>query len=77
MGDEGDDSNEGTGSADGNDGYEADDAEVTLEFWPSICFTSLLGNIEYRKVYILSIFQLFYAFGFVLLWLSLVDYFLR
>lgn len=29
MGDEGDDSNEGTGSADGNDGYEADDAEVT------------------------------------------------
>lgn len=28
MGDEGDDSNEGTGSADGNDGYEADDAEV-------------------------------------------------
>lgn len=29
MGDEGEDSNEGTGSADGNDGYEADDAEVT------------------------------------------------
>ncbi|OBS59324.1 hypothetical protein A6R68_09552, partial [Neotoma lepida] len=27
MGDEGEDSNEGTGSADGNDGYEADDAE--------------------------------------------------
>lgn len=33
MGDEGEDSNEGTGSADGNDGYEADDAEVNwLEF---------------------------------------------
>ncbi|XP_061490006.1 nucleoprotein TPR isoform X2 [Rhineura floridana] len=27
MGDEGEDSNEGTGSVDGNDGYEADDAE--------------------------------------------------
>uniref|UniRef100_A0A8C0KV79 Nucleoprotein TPR n=1 Tax=Canis lupus dingo TaxID=286419 RepID=A0A8C0KV79_CANLU len=29
MGDEGEDSNEGTGSADGNDGYEADDAELS------------------------------------------------
>lgn len=35
MGDEGDDSNEGTGSADGNDGYEADDAEV--RFVPFFC----------------------------------------
>ena len=42
MGDEGDDSNEGTGSADGNDGYEADDAEV--RFVPF--FNSLLNFLE-------------------------------
>lgn len=28
MGDEGEDSNEGIGSVDGNDGYEVDDVEV-------------------------------------------------
>ncbi|XP_062990920.1 nucleoprotein TPR isoform X2 [Elgaria multicarinata webbii] len=35
MGDEGEDSNEGTGSVDGNDGYEADDAEGTDGMDPS------------------------------------------
>lgn len=42
MGDEGDDSNEGTGSADGNDGYEADDAEVRFIFF----FYSLLNSLQ-------------------------------
>lgn len=42
MGDEGDDSNEGTGSADGNDGYEADDAEVRYVLF----FNSLLNFLE-------------------------------
>lgn len=42
MGDEGDDSNEGTGSADGNDGYEADDAEVRYVHF----FNSLLNFLE-------------------------------
>lgn len=37
MGDEGDDSNEGTGSADGNDGYEADEAEVGV----AVLYTSM------------------------------------
>lgn len=30
MGDEGEDSNEGTGSVDGNDGYDADETEVRM-----------------------------------------------
>lgn len=36
MGDEGEDSNESTGSVDGNDGYEADDAEVWILFVPNL-----------------------------------------
>lgn len=30
MGDEGEDSNEGTGSVDGNDGYDAEETEVRM-----------------------------------------------
>lgn len=41
MGDEGEDSNEGTGSADGNDGYEADDAEVTGQNLDRHCLQKL------------------------------------
>uniref|UniRef100_A0A8D2J5L1 Nucleoprotein TPR n=1 Tax=Varanus komodoensis TaxID=61221 RepID=A0A8D2J5L1_VARKO len=47
MGDEGEDSNEGTGSVDGNDGYEADEAEVNRQIsvltkWPAFLWFALM-----------------------------------
>lgn len=50
MGDEGDDSNEGTGSADGNDGYEADDAEVRFVpfFYSLLNFLQQTGAVMHR-----------------------------
>lgn len=51
MGGEGDDSNEGTGSADGNDGYEADDAEVRFVpfFYNLLNFLQQISAVMHRS----------------------------
>lgn len=85
MGDEGEDSNEGTGSADGNDGYEADDAEVTGQNWDCLlkncaqnacCFPVIEKSLCYqdnKSLHIVGVLFVWLAwFGFPLVCLLLI-----